>query len=260
MTITATSLTRAAGVAAAIAGAIFIAVQIKHPPMVGASDRDHAVGGAQLRQGGHGGARAGRHHRHVPAPVPPGRAARPRRLPDLRGRIPDHVQRRGHRRRRPAGPGRTEPGLRQRRHRRGRRRHARRRHRRHADPAQPDRRRLPRSAASCSASPCSAPASWPAGRRAARRRHRWHRRAGGAAGVVQPAVGRPGRGRPHRPRRLAVAQPAPGHPPPRPCPPARPANTQSDDHAPSPLHRPAGVPTAIRSAALAGRFRPPSSH
>ena len=33
MTITATRLTRAAGICAAIAGLIFIAVQIKHPPM-----------------------------------------------------------------------------------------------------------------------------------------------------------------------------------------------------------------------------------
>jgi hypothetical protein len=37
MTVTTASLTRAAGVAAAVAGAIFIAVQIKHPPMQGAS-------------------------------------------------------------------------------------------------------------------------------------------------------------------------------------------------------------------------------
>src|SRR5262245_14995369 len=37
MTITATNLTRAAGTAAAVAGAIFIAVQIKHPPMEVAS-------------------------------------------------------------------------------------------------------------------------------------------------------------------------------------------------------------------------------
>jgi len=37
MNITAASLTRAAGVAAAVAGGIFIAVQIKHPPMVAAS-------------------------------------------------------------------------------------------------------------------------------------------------------------------------------------------------------------------------------
>jgi hypothetical protein len=37
MTVTAVNLTRAAGVAAAVAGGIFIAVQIKHPPMAGAS-------------------------------------------------------------------------------------------------------------------------------------------------------------------------------------------------------------------------------
>jgi hypothetical protein len=37
MSITAASLTRAAGVAAAVAGGIFIAVQIKHPPMEAAS-------------------------------------------------------------------------------------------------------------------------------------------------------------------------------------------------------------------------------
>jgi hypothetical protein len=33
MTVTSTSLTRAAGIAAATAGAIFVAVQVKHPPM-----------------------------------------------------------------------------------------------------------------------------------------------------------------------------------------------------------------------------------
>src|ERR1700730_10239485 len=37
MSITAASLTRAAGVAAAVAGGIFIAVQINHPPMGAAS-------------------------------------------------------------------------------------------------------------------------------------------------------------------------------------------------------------------------------
>ena len=37
MAITAASLTRAAGVAAAVGGAIYIAVQINHPPMVGAT-------------------------------------------------------------------------------------------------------------------------------------------------------------------------------------------------------------------------------
>ncbi|WP_163541956.1 hypothetical protein [Occultella kanbiaonis] len=37
MTITSTGLTKAAGVAAATAGAIFVAVQINHPPMVAAS-------------------------------------------------------------------------------------------------------------------------------------------------------------------------------------------------------------------------------
>jgi hypothetical protein len=33
MTVTTTSLTRAAGISAAVAGLLFIAVQIKHPPM-----------------------------------------------------------------------------------------------------------------------------------------------------------------------------------------------------------------------------------
>jgi len=33
MTVTTSSLTRAAGISAAVAGAIFIAVQVKHPPM-----------------------------------------------------------------------------------------------------------------------------------------------------------------------------------------------------------------------------------
>ena len=48
MTVTTTSLTKAAGVAAAVAGAIFIAVQINHPPPDSLHHRDHPVGGPRV--------------------------------------------------------------------------------------------------------------------------------------------------------------------------------------------------------------------
>ena len=67
MNVTTTGLTRAAGAAAAVAGAIFIGVQINHPPMDVVLGRHDRVGVAQHRQGRHGRPRAGRHHRHVPA-------------------------------------------------------------------------------------------------------------------------------------------------------------------------------------------------
>ena len=84
MTVTTTRLGQAAGLAAAAAGAIFIAVQINHPAMEVASVDHDRVGRAQHRQGGHGGAGPRRHHRHVPAPAPAGRPPRPRRLPAVR--------------------------------------------------------------------------------------------------------------------------------------------------------------------------------
>ena len=42
MTVTPTSLTRAAGISAAVAGLLFIAVQIKHPPRITAIRRCRA--------------------------------------------------------------------------------------------------------------------------------------------------------------------------------------------------------------------------
>ena len=44
MTVTTTGLTQAAGLAAAVAGAIFIAVQINHPPADVTHRRHHRVG------------------------------------------------------------------------------------------------------------------------------------------------------------------------------------------------------------------------
>ena len=73
MTVTTTGLTKAAGLSAAAAGLIFIAVQINHPAMSRRLGRHHRVGGAQLGQGRHGGARSRRHHRDVPPPGPPDR-------------------------------------------------------------------------------------------------------------------------------------------------------------------------------------------
>ena len=53
--------------------------------------------GAQHRQGGHGGAGAGGHHRSVPASGPPDPRAGADRLLGVRRRIPPHAQHRGHR-------------------------------------------------------------------------------------------------------------------------------------------------------------------
>ncbi len=106
MTITTTGLTQAAGIAAAVAGAIFIAVQINHPAMDVASVDDHRVGRPQHRQDRHGRPRAGRHHRHVPAP------ARQVGVLGLVGYLLfsagylAHVRHRVHGRVRPADPGR----------------------------------------------------------------------------------------------------------------------------------------------------------
>ena len=71
MTITTSRLTQAAGIATAVAGTIFIAVQINHPAMDVASVTTTDVGGAQTAKTVMAAARAGRHHRHVPAPGPP---------------------------------------------------------------------------------------------------------------------------------------------------------------------------------------------
>ena len=48
MTVTSSSLIKAAGAAAAVAGAIFIAVQINHPPLRQLHHRDHPVGGTRV--------------------------------------------------------------------------------------------------------------------------------------------------------------------------------------------------------------------
>ena len=58
-----------------------------------------------------------------------------------------------------------------------------------------------------------------------------HRRARRAAGVVQPAHGRPRRRRPDRPRRRPSGATTRAPPPP-PSPPTRPASTPSDEHPP----------------------------
>ena len=67
MTITPTTLTRAAGVAAVAAGLIFIGVQFNHPHLDVTSVTTDRSGHPELAEGAHGRARAGGHHRHVPA-------------------------------------------------------------------------------------------------------------------------------------------------------------------------------------------------
>ena len=73
MTDTSTRFTRAAGICAALAGLIFIAVQIQHPPMDVASvtTNDRFVRSiAKVVMAALG---TGRHHRHVPASGSPDR-------------------------------------------------------------------------------------------------------------------------------------------------------------------------------------------
>ena len=163
MTITPTTLTRAAGVAAVAAGLIFIGVQINHPHSDVDLRHHDRVGRPQLAEGADGRPGPGRHHRHVPAPGEADRRAGPRRVPGLRRRLPHHHVHRLRRRLRPALHRRDRPRLRQRRPRRG---HQRQRHRRHRPDA--DRAPGPASptwpAASSSASRCTGHASSPAGR------------------------------------------------------------------------------------------------
>ena len=73
MNVTSSGLIKAAGAAAAIAGSIFIAVQVNHPAEARLRHPDDRVGRALLRQGGDVRPRPRGHHRHVPAPAPAGR-------------------------------------------------------------------------------------------------------------------------------------------------------------------------------------------
>ena len=63
-----TTLSRAAGVAAVVAGLIFIGVQINHPHCRRHHRHHHRSGRPRLPEGADGRPGAGRHHRHVPAP------------------------------------------------------------------------------------------------------------------------------------------------------------------------------------------------
>ena len=212
MTVTTDRLTRAAGVAAAAAGAIFIGVQINHPH---AGRRPPSPPPRCLIresvEGRDGRAGAGRHHRHVPEPGPPQRRPRARRLPRARRRLPrDHVRHPFTRRVRPADRRQDQPRLRQGRHRRW----------------PPARGTAPATSepwawcaqvqasatwpAGCSsASPCSAPASSPAGPPCCSPPVASSALALVAdAGRLLPAARLPERHRHDRPRLLAVAQPA----------------------------------------------------
>ena len=97
MTITTTTLTRAAGLAAVAGGLLFIAVQIKHPHP-GRDLRHHdRVRGPRNHEDLHGRPVADRHHRHLPAPGQADRSARPDRLRRTRRRLPRHPEHPGHR-------------------------------------------------------------------------------------------------------------------------------------------------------------------
>ena len=246
MTITATGLTRAAGIAAAVAGAIFIAVQINHPPMAHLHHH-HPVGGPQTAKTVMAAlALAGITGMYLRQFRQTGLLGL-RRLPRLRCRVPGHVLRRGHRRRTCCPTwSHTEPGF-------------------VNDVVAAATGETPHgdiggiqtllspgvgyilAAASSSASPCSAPASSPAGRPSCSPSAPSQRSLCSPTGLVQPAARRPRGHRAHRPRRVPVAQPpqdqpslpvtwpSPGHP------------SQSDD-----------LPAAGRPAPprRAGRSRP----
>ena len=211
MNITASRLTAAAGLCAAAAGAIFIGVQINHPPADVAHVVTTEMAGPRDREGPDGRPGAGRLHRHVPPPPPPVRRPRAGRLPRcsasatsrmfavqcIVGFVLPTVAA-------------LEPGLRPGRPRRGRRAAARAATSAHMQRAVHRlRHRLlaRRSAVRHRAVPRRRPG--PLGVRAARRRHHLRARARRAAGVLQPPVRRPHRHRADRPRRLAVARPAP---------------------------------------------------
>ena len=132
MTITTTTLTRAAGLSAVAGGLLFIAVQINHPLLDADLHHHDRVRGPRNHEDLDGRPVADRHHRDLPAPGQADRSARPDRVPRVRRRLSRHPQHPGRRRVRPAVPGGQPARLRQRRPRGGHRRHADRRHRRAA--------------------------------------------------------------------------------------------------------------------------------
>ena len=210
MNITANRLTATAGLCAAAAGAIFIGVQINHPP----ADVAHVVttempiresAKALMSRPG-----AGRLHRHVPPPPPPVRRPRARRLPAADRRLPRDLRRPVHRRLRPPdrGAARTRATSR-------------------TSSTPPSAAARAATSATCSELflvsgigyslggllfgialfRAGVLARWACA--AARLRHHLRPRAGRAAGVLQPPVRGAHRRRADRPRRLAVARPAP---------------------------------------------------
>ena len=259
MTVTTTSLIKAAGAAAAAAGAIFIAVQINHPPLdaspptppSGWSAASAKVVMAVLALAGI----TGMYLRQVRQ----SRRPRARRLPRLRRRLPRHVRRPGHGRVRPARRWPTPSPA-------------------SSTTSSPRPPAAPRTGdigtcRSCSTSPgagyllgglifgialfrAGVLARWAAALLAVST-------VGTAAlavlpGGVQPADGRPRRHRAHRPGRLPVAddQREPRRvPPTRRRVPPRSRRPQSDDHRPA---TPADATWTPRASG-AGRSRPPSS-
>ena len=211
MTVTTTSLTRAAGVAAAAAGAIFIGVQIGHPQLNLTSITDDGRLRPGLLQGPDVRAGRGRHHRHVPEPGPPQRSPRTRRLPGVRRGLPlDHVHHLPRRLRR-ADPRRHQSGLRQGRHRPGHQpRHRHRRRRSSGYGVEGPGRPLPGRRRPLRHRALPRPRPRPLGDRAPRGQRPRQRRALTDARRLLPAAGLPERHRDDRSRRLPLAQPARG--------------------------------------------------
>ena len=207
MNITTNRLTAAAGLSAAVAGAIFILVQINHPAWTSPPSR-RPTGVREPAKPLMCGARAGRHHRHVP-PSAAGSASSGLPASSLlsagylahfgtqsvaafvlptvatRTRLCQGRHRRRHRSARPTGDIGACSCLRAR------------------------RRRLLAGGLVFGIALFRAGILSRLGRRPARRRQHLHPGARRAAGVLQPPVGGAHRHRADRPRRLAVARPAP---------------------------------------------------
>ena len=209
MTITTTRLTKAAGISAAAAGAIFIGVQINHPPARRRAPRHHRVAGprrakvlmAVLALVGITGMYLRQVRQH--------RRPRARRLPGVRPPATSLCSPSSASPPTSCRPWPTPTRATSRTSSRRRRRHARAATSATCRPVHRQPASATRSAACSSASPCSAPASWPAGRPLLL--------AVGTTSALALAVlpesfdrpfAVPDRRRADRPRRLAVARPA----------------------------------------------------
>ena len=109
MTITTTTLTRAAALAAIAGGLLYIAVQINHPPLDAPFTTTTEYTVPRLRRSPWPSSPWSA-SRALPAAGPPDRSARPDRVRPPHRRLPRHLQRPGHRCLRPPGPRSRQPG------------------------------------------------------------------------------------------------------------------------------------------------------